>query len=186
MSLLSRAVVALEGIRSNTAPSPFAVEFQIFACEENNMKKGRIVSLSVRGKASASAPNPISDSAPQAIAVFGIDAAGVYGAPLAPGASIAMTMGPGANGVPGTFVQDAAAGVFDFTDPSGVAHKSVQSVASGVFTPSTGTAVDVNDPFPISYAITGGSGDSGSAQFQTQVGAEVAEVIGMPTAAATK
>jgi hypothetical protein len=190
-SLLRRIAEALETIASNTAPSPFAVGFAISLvnpAQEKNMQPGKIVKLSSkRGaavKLAAAGPTQLSDSAPQAIAVFGIDAAGVYGAPLAPGASIVMSMGAPASGgpaSPGSFVQDATPGIFSFTDANGVVHTNVQSVASGVFTPSPAGSADVGDAFPIGYVITGGSGDSGSAQFATAVGVETSEVIGLPT-----
>ena len=192
LDLLKRSTTALETIAKFFKPSPYAVTFQIFAVQENSdMKPGKLVALTLsKGKkAGAGAPIQLSDSAPQPVAVFGIDAAGAYGALLAPGATIVMSMSAGANGgTPGTFVQDPTPGSFSFTDPTGQARTGVPSVASGVFTPSTGAAVDVNDPFSISYAITGGSGDTGSAQFETAVGVEVSEVIGLPTAtpAATK
>jgi hypothetical protein len=189
--LLTRIVEALETIARNTAPSPFAVAFQIApaqpAQENMNMKAGSIVKLSSkRGEAvklAAAAPTQLSDSSPQAIAVFGIDSAGVYGAPLAPGATIVMSMGASASeaGVPGSFVQDPTPKAFNFTDPTGKVWTNIQAVASGVFTPSPAGSADVNDPFPIGYVITGGSGDSGSAQFETAVGVETSEVIGLPT-----
>lgn len=182
--LLERIAVALETIAANTKPvSDTAVKFEIYAVEENtDMQKGKLALVVRAGETKAAGVTPISDSLPQAIAVFGIDLAGVYGASLAPGSSIGLTLGAAANGTPGTFAQDATPGVFSFTDANGVLHSNVQSLASGVFTPNT-TTPDVNDPFNISYTITGGSGDSGSAQFETAVGVEVSEVIGIPTAA---
>jgi hypothetical protein len=184
--LLLRLVVAAEKIAVNTAPSPYAVTFQILKAQENtDMQKGKIVVLGTKrgaaAKFAAGGPTQVSDSSPQAIAVFGVDASGVYGASLAPGASIALSMGAAANGTPGTFVQDPTAKSFNFTDPTGKVWTNVASVASGVFTPSAAGSADVNDPFPVNYQITGGSGDSGSASFATAVGVETSEVIGLPT-----
>jgi hypothetical protein len=189
-NLEERRTIALESIaRSLNRAFPFvAVAFQIFAVQENNdMQKGKLVLVAVKGKARAGAaaagPTGISDSAPQKFAVFGVDAAGMYGAPLAPGATIVLSAGAGAKGSPGSLSQDPTPGIFNFTDPNGVARTSIPSLVSGVFTPNTATP-DTLDPFAVTFAITkadGTPGDTGSAQFQTEPGVEVSEVIGLPT-----
>jgi hypothetical protein len=179
--LFKQLIAAVQGIEKNTAPSRFAVAFTIaLVNKENTMKAGKLFKL-VKGRAGASAPISISDSAPQAIAVFGQDAEGEYGALLPAGASIALSVGPGANGTPGTLLQDATPGIFTFTDAAGVVHTNVQALGSAVFTPTPAPNADVNDPFSFNYQITGGDGDSGSLLLQTAVGADVSEVIALPT-----
>lgn len=186
-ALLNRFVVAAEAFVKNTGPSPYAVSYVIaLAIKGEDMQKGKLVALSViRGKKliGLSSVTPISDSLPQPVAIFGMDAEGNYGASLAPGASIALSVGVGGNGgTPVSFAQDAAPGSFNFTDPTGKVWTNIPSIGSGVFTPTPAPGSDPNDPFTFSYLITGGTGDSGSAQFQTAVGVEVSEVIGLPTA----
>jgi hypothetical protein len=136
--------------------------------------------------AKASGPIQISDSLPQVIAVFGVDEEGNVGASLPTGASIALSTGPGANGAPGSYAQDSVGGTYSFVDANGVQHNNVPSLGSGTFTPSPAPNSDPNDAFPFNYAITlagGAAGDTGSAQFETAVGVEVSEVIGVPVAA---
>src|ERR1035437_3014136 len=91
--LLLRLVVAAEKIAVNTAPSPYAVTLQILKGQENtDMQKGKIVVLGTKrgavSKFAAAGPTQVSDSSPQAIAAFGVDASGVYGGSLASGASV--------------------------------------------------------------------------------------------------
>lgn len=165
-------------------PSNIAVSFQIAAVNNKEMnmalQKGKLLAFVKPGAAKAAGPIQISDSDPQAIAVFGFDKAGVPGAVLPAGASISMTAGAGANGTPGSFVQDTTPGVFSFVDSSGKLWTNIQSLASGVFTPAAAGSADVNDPFPVSYAITGGNNDTGQQLFETAVGVEASEVIGIP------
>lgn len=172
---------ALDLIASEIAPPapPVAVSFLLVAISTGGKadmaKAYKAVLIRMSKGMKAGAVVQISDSDPTVFALFGVDKAGIPGASLPAGASAALTGGVGANGTPGTLVQDAAPGAFDFTDQNGKVWKGLQSIASAVFTPNT--VPDVNDPFPVSWAITGGSGDAGSASFETAVGVEVSELV---------
>ncbi len=185
-ALLTRIAVALEAIAKNTAPSPFAVAFQILIGGNLDMKSGSEFKVVKAGKAGAvkqAGVTPITDApSGQRVAVVGIDAQGAYGAPLASGATIAITVGPGANGVAATFTPDATPSSVNFTDANGVAHTGVPSLISGLLVAAT--PLDINDPFTVSYAITlsgGAAGDTGSASVEVVPGTEASEVLVFPT-----
>jgi len=189
--LLTRAVVALEslpGIKAaleklavDEAPSPFAVEFYLLLGGITDMQKGKVFggSRSGRSAARAGAPTPITDAPTgQKIAVVGVDAQGVLGAQLAPGASILITVANGANGVAATFVADASPAPVSFVDANGKQQNSVPSLVSGVLTAAQ--PIDPNDPFVVSYAITnadGSAGDTGSGTATIVPGVEASEVL---------
>jgi hypothetical protein len=185
LAVLERIAAAVEGIKANTAPSPFAVAFQILIGETLDMKKGSVVKTSKKGKfgQSPATPVPITDApSGQKVAVVGIDAQGAYGAPLATGASILISAANGANGVAAVFTADPTPAAVTFTDASGVVHTNVPSLASGLLVAST--PPDINDPFVVSYAITlagGAAGDTGSATLEVVPGTEASEVLVFPT-----
>jgi len=165
--------------------SETAVAYQLLLGGKLAMKKGSLLSVSKPGKFGQSPTvQPISDSSTgQAIAVVGIDAAGAYGASLAAGATIAITVANGTNGVAATFVPDASPQAVTFTDASGAVHTNCPSLISGKIVPAT--PLDVNDPFVVTYAITlagGVAGDTGSATCEIVPGTETSEVLVFPTA----
>jgi hypothetical protein len=173
---------ALQQIAINTSPIPSigpAIAFQILI--------GGTLIMAAKGKMLAkratAVPNPITDAPTgQKIAVIGIDAQGAYGAPLASGSTIKMTVANGANGVAATFTPDATPGTFSFVDQNGVQRNSVPSLLSGVLTAST--PVDPNDPFIVGYAITKADGTAGGAatvSCSVVPGTEASEVLVFPS-----
>jgi hypothetical protein len=180
LALFQRLVVAAETIAKNTAPSPFAVEFQLLI--GGSMLKGSMLAK----KVGASVPTDITDAPTgQRVVVVGIDAQGAYGAPLATGASIVGSVGPGTNTpTPATFTPTIPPGLATFTDQAGVLHTNVQTILDGILAATT--PIDTNDQFTVSYAITnadGTAGDTGSAPVVITPGTEASEVLVFPPAA---
>ena len=177
---LRRIAAAAERIERNTAPPRFAISFQIIL-GGINVKSGKVFSGTSKGRRLAqTTPVSITNAAGgQEIAVVGLDAAGVPGAQLATGATIAITVGNGASGkVAATFAPDATPQPVSYVDENGNSQTNVPPLISGKL--ATATPVDPNDPFAVSYAITnadGSAGDTGSGQAQIVPGTETSEVL---------
>jgi hypothetical protein len=179
--LLTEIESDLKIIAVNTNPIPVigpAIAEKILIGGELEMKKGKMLAKLRQ----AGGPTPITDgSSGQKIAVVGIDAAGASGAQLAPGDTIAVSVGNGTNGVAAAFTADASPAAVSYVDSNGVQRTNVPSLVTGVLLAAS--PVDPNDPFTVSYAITkadGSAGNTGQASCQIVPGTEASEILVFP------
>jgi hypothetical protein len=170
---------SLKQIAVNTSQPPpigLAVAEQILIGGTLEMQTGKMLA---RPRAQ-SGPTPITDlPTGQKIAIVEVDAAGVYGALLPPGATIAFT--PVSDPSVASVTPDPAPAIVNFVDANGVSRTNVQSSLSGTL--AAASPIKPNVPATVGYQITnadGTPGRTGTASFQVVPGTAAIEVFVFP------